>query len=241
MPPHPDRRHSAPGSTPRGGPGSSSSDGDEAATGTTIRVHPATAPDADTAATLHAAGISEGFLSLLGTGFLSLLYRRIRLHPSSFLLVGEGRNTTVGFIAGSTDVGGLYRSFLRRDGLVAALRALGPLVSGWRRVLETLRHRTPGANGPGQEAELLSVAVDPAWEGRGVARLLVAAFLDEVVARGCRTSHVVVGAANERAIHLYRGAGFVTVMRFELHAGTQSLLMEWTDTGLAHSPGGGRR
>ncbi len=40
-------------------------------------------------------------------------------------------------------------------------------------------------------------------------------------------AHVVVGADNAGAVSLYERAGFVTVERFELHAGTESLLMQW--------------
>jgi ribosomal protein S18 acetylase RimI-like enzyme len=74
------------------------------------------------------------------------------------------------------------------------------------------------------------VAVDPAWQGRGAARLLVASFLDEAAARGCQAAHVVVGADNAPAISLYEGAGFMTTERFELHPGTESLLMLWPTT-----------
>ncbi len=204
-----------------------------------IEVRPARAPDANTVASLHVTGMSEGFLPLLGTGFLRLLYRRIMRHPESFLFVAHNENAPVGFIAGSTDIAALYRSFLWRDGAAAALRSLGPVLRGWRRVLETAGHGSASRRVSGA-AELLSVAVDPAWQSRGVARLLVASFLDEVSARGCQAAQVVVGADNRRAIALYERAGFVTSERFELHQGTESLLMLWGDIQRSPSPHVGR-
>ncbi len=63
-------------------------------------------------------------------------------------------------------------------------------------------------------------------EGSRVGRL-VAAFLAEVSARGGDAAHVVVGADNAAAVALYRRAGFEAVDRFELHPGTESLLMQW--------------
>jgi ribosomal protein S18 acetylase RimI-like enzyme len=130
-------------------------------------------------------------------------------------------------VAGSTDVARLYRSFLWHDGFVAAIGAAGPLLMGWRRVIDTLGHASSGGAGVGRGAELLAIAVDPAWQGHGAGRQLVAAFLDQVEARGQAAAHVVVGAENAPAVSLYEQSGFVPVERFELHAGTESLLMQW--------------
>ena len=194
-------------------------------------VRPATDADAPAAAALHVGQISQGFLSVLGPGFLRRLYRRIGRSPESFLLIATAHGTTVGFVAGSTDVARLYRSFLWHDGIPAGIRAAGSLISGWRRVLDTLGHASSDGPGAGRGPELLAIAVDPAWQGCGIGRLLVGAFLDEVGARGADAAHVVVGAANRGAVSLYERAGFVTDERFELHAGTESLLMQWDRPG----------
>jgi ribosomal protein S18 acetylase RimI-like enzyme len=192
----------------------------------TVRVRPGTASDARIAADLHASQISQGFLSVLGPSFLARLYRRISLDPGSFLIMGESEGDAVGFIAGSTDVGQLYRAFLVRDGVAAALGSCRHLISQWRQVVETLRHGSGGA-GTGRGAELLAVAVDGSFQGKGAGWSLVTAFLSEVTARGGDAAHVVVGAENMAAVSLYRRAGFGEVERFELHSGTESLLMQW--------------
>jgi ribosomal protein S18 acetylase RimI-like enzyme len=180
--------------------------------------------DAAVAAHLHAGQIGEGFLTILGPGFLRRLYRRVVRTPGSFLLVVEDGAIAVGFLAGSTDVAGLYRSFVLRDGAAAALVCGGRLLRSWRRVVETLHH---GTGGTGDGAELLAIAVDPAVRGRGAGTLLVNGFLSEIGRRRQEAAHVVVGADNETAIALYRRAGFRTAERFELHPGTESLLMQW--------------
>ncbi len=184
-----------------------------------------TVDDATAAAALHAGQIHEGFLSILGPRFLRRLYRRVVRVPGSFLLVVEHDATTVGFLAGSTDVGALYRAFVWRDGAAAALACGGRLLRSWRRVAETLRHGTGHA---GEGAELLSVAVDSVVRGRGAGSILVEGFLEEIGRRGLHTAYVVVAAGNETAIALYRRAGFEPAERFELHAGTESLVMQWT-------------
>ena len=197
-----------------------------------IVVRPGTQADAITAATLHAEQISEGFLAFLGPRFLERLYRRISRTPHSFLLIAHRQDVPIGFIAGSTNVSGLYKSFLWHDGVGATLGAAGRLARGWRRVLETLRHGASGDDGVGRGGELLAIAVEPAWQGHGAGGLLVASFLDELGSRACAAAHVVVGADNGGAIALYERAGFVVADRFELHRGTRSVLMQWD----RHSP-----
>ena len=183
-----------------------------------------TEEDAAAAADLHAEQISEGFLALLGPRFLRLLYRRIVRAPGSFLLVAEDGTRVLGVLAGSVDVTGLYRAFLWRDGAAVAVVAGGRLIRSWRRVLETLRH---GGGDTATGAELLAVAVDPAARGRGVGSLLVRGFLTEIERRGHRAAHVVVAAHNHTAVALYHRAGFHEAERFEFHAGTTSLVMQW--------------
>jgi ribosomal protein S18 acetylase RimI-like enzyme len=189
--------------------------------------------DVEPAARLHAEQIAEGFLSLLGPGFLRRLYGRITRTDGSFLLVAEVDGQVVGFVAGSADVGGLYRSFIRHDGLRAGLGAAGPLIRNWRRVLETLRHGSGDGAGRGRGTELLAIAVDGDAQGAGVGGVLVADFLAEVVRGGGRSAYVVVASDNGGAIRLYQRAGFVTEAEFELHAGARSLLLQWDGT----SPG----
>ena len=183
-----------------------------------------TVGDASAAAALHAGQIGEGFLTILGPRFLRRLYRRVTVVPGSFLLIVEDDGSTVGFLAGSTDVAALYRAFVWRDGAAAALACGWRLLRSWRRVMETLRHGTGSAKG----AELLSVAVDPVVRGRGAGTLLVQGFLAEMGRRKQDAAHVVVAAGNETAIALYRRTGFDPVERFELHPGTESLIMQWT-------------
>ncbi len=182
-----------------------------------------TEADAAAAAALHAGQISEGFLTVLGPRFLQRLYRRIAKDSGSFLLVVEEDSTTVGVLAGSTDVAALYRAFVWRDGAAAAFACGWRLLRSWRRVVETLRHGSDGGVG----AELLAVAVDPVVQRQGVGTLLVEGFLTEIGQRQLDAAYVVVASANDAATAVYRRAGFRTAERFELHPGTESLVMQW--------------
>lgn len=184
------------------------------------------ARDAAAAAKLHSSEISSGFLSALGPSFLRRLYARIAACEGSFLLVAECSGETVGFLGGSVDVSRLYRTFLRRDAVLAAAGAPLELLRSWRRAFETLGHRREAV---ASEAELLAVAVDPRWRGRGFGHMLVERFVEETLSRGATSATVVVGSENRAAISLYRAAGFEIERSYELHRGASSSVMRRDD------------
>jgi len=63
------------------------------------------------------------------------------------------------------------------------------------------------------EAELLTIAVDPEMQGKGTGRRLLTAFEEEAVRRGARTGHLEVAVKNITAISLYHSAGWSEVGR----------------------------
>lgn len=191
-----------------------------------VLVRAGTPADAGFAASLHTSQISEGFLPRLGTRFLGRLYRRISESCTSFLLIAEIDGQPIGFLAGTESTSGLYKEFALKDGFAAALASAPRLMLALPRVIETLRHGTRAVATTGRVSELLSVAVDPAAEGRGAGSSLITEFVTESRRRGIGRAHVVVGASNSRAVSVYERAGFAALEEFELHPGVGSLLME---------------
>jgi ribosomal-protein-alanine N-acetyltransferase len=61
------------------------------------------------------------------------------------------------------------------------------------------------------EAEILSVAIAPAWRGRGFARPLLDLHLRRLAGLGVRAVFLEVDENNEPACRLYRNAGFSEV------------------------------
>jgi ribosomal protein S18 acetylase RimI-like enzyme len=182
--------------------------------------------DARFAASLHVAEIRTGFLSTLGPGFLFRLYRRIACTEGSFLLLAQARDGPVGFIAGSLDLRRLYRNFLVSDGVFAVAGASMHLLRSLPRAIETLRHGMGDSSGA-EGAELLAVAVDPAWRSKQVGRRLVGGFFDELQSLGAASAHVVVGSDNAPALALYRSAGFTEPVSYRMHSGTSSVILRW--------------
>lgn len=194
------------------------------AAGANIGFRPATADDARVIARLHVDGISTGFLPRLGPRFLTHLYRAMIDQPGARILVAVDDYGPIGFVAGVPDVGRFYKVFMRRHGLRAALSALPALVrpSTWRRVWETARYDGDHHDAP---AELLSMAVDPNYRGRGLGRRLAAEFLDALRADGIDRVKVVVAEANSVARQTYRSVGFVDRDTVEVHRGETSMVM----------------
>ena len=205
-------------------------------------VRPACPEDVARVAELHASAIDEGFLAALGPRFLRRLYHRVLKSPHGFVEVvddGDDAGAPAGFVAGATDVGRLYREFLRRDGLPAALGSAPRLARSAPRALETLRYGTSGAEtGPASpgapEAELLALAVEAGHRRRGLGGALIQAFLASAARSGAVSARVVVGADNRGAIARYRAAGFEVARTLEVHAGTSSLVLR---TALTRPPG----
>jgi ribosomal-protein-alanine N-acetyltransferase len=65
------------------------------------------------------------------------------------------------------------------------------------------------------EAEILTIAVDSAWRGRGLSRSLLLTHMGHLAGRGVRTIFLEVEENNQPARRLYDGAGFVVVGRRE--------------------------
>ena len=63
------------------------------------------------------------------------------------------------------------------------------------------------------EAEILSIAIDPAYRGRGLSRNLLLTHLGHLAGKGARTIFLEVEENNAPARRLYERAGFSVVGR----------------------------
>jgi ribosomal protein S18 acetylase RimI-like enzyme len=188
---------------------------------------PATAADVAQVAALHMQCIRHGFLVTLGPRFLRRLYRRVVRSAGSFLLVADGPAGVSGFVAVTEDTRRLYREFLVRDGLGAALVGAPSLIRAPARAWETLRYGTGTHGGDLPTAEILAVGVAPGARSEGVGGALVYAALDELRDRGIDAARVVTSARNESGLRMYQRAGFRPQRRTELHPGFPQEVLVW--------------
>jgi ribosomal protein S18 acetylase RimI-like enzyme len=194
-----------------------------------VRVRTAQPRDIHRVAALHIERIGDGFLSTLGPTFLRRLYRRAVRSPDAFVLVAvddaPGDETVAGFVAGAHDLRRFYRSFLARDGVPAAAAAGPRLIRSFGRARETLRY--PASTDELPNAEVLAVAVDARFTGRGIGRELVEAATLEFRTHGVPAAKVVAGSANEPALRLYEGCGFARRGTITVHRDTPSEVLVW--------------
>lgn len=63
----------------------------------------------------------------------------------------------------------------------------------------------------GDEAELLTIAVDPKWRGKRVGQALLRAVFDDLLLTPARRMFLEVSEENAAAIRLYQREGFTTI------------------------------
>ena len=132
---------------------------------------------------IHLESSHRFFLSFLGPEFLSHFYQAILKDPTGIAFIAERDRVGSGFVIGSTQPSGLYKRLLKkhlfgfiRTSLVGFIRKPSILP----RLLRAFR--LPNIQSPTQNCCLLmSIAVDPACQSKGVGKALVQAFLEEAV------------------------------------------------------------
>jgi len=184
------------------------------------------APDhAADAAALHIASQPGTFLTSLGPGVLTALYRALPATRAGFGFAAVEHDAPpaplTGFISAATGVGRLFveigttRLGLLLPPLLAQLaRHPGLLVRSAQTALYPLL--VAGKTGP-QAAELLSIMVAPDRRNQGIGAELLAALVDACRARGLPLLDVTVDATNPGAQRFYARHGFTHHRTFTLY------------------------
>lgn len=139
--------------------------------------HACSVKDIFNVASLHKKNINQGFLQELGVIPLFFLYQAINRSRVSQLIVAKDQSgRVIGFVSISFNLPLLYRFFLFRYGGIVGFFILPKLLklSRIKKVMNLFDYGKKKAqkkvNALG--AELLSIAVDKAWRGMGVAEQL---------------------------------------------------------------------
>ena len=179
-----------------------------------MQIVPLTPIYAEDAARLHIAGQPGTFLTALGPGVLTALYRALPRTQAGFgfaALADEG--AFVGFISATTGVGKLFGEIgstqmrLLLPPLVRQLARHPALI--WRS-MQTVAYPFlvgGGESGP-PPAELLSIMVEPSQRSQGIGAQLLLALVEACQQRAIALLDVTVDADNAGAQRFYARHGF---------------------------------
>ena len=185
--------------------------------------------DCPQVAKIHRQEIKKGFLSELGEKFLSKLYGTMIVSVFAFVIVAKSRDRVIGFISGCTSVSKFYKDFFKKYFFQVSLLLLPKIfrISILKKICETLKYpKQKKRKLP--EAELLTIAVSPAFQGKGVAEELFKDFLNEMKKRKVKQFKVVVGEELGRAIKFYEKTGFQLHSSISIHKNKQSRVYIFT-------------
>lgn len=179
-------------------------------------------------ATLHAESITTGFLSKLGIPFLVELYRAINRQTDACLLVVEDAGMVQGFVAGTTDIGPFYRVLLIHNWyrfVLPLLRfAINPVALA--KIFETIRYglkeKSSNVDYSPYHAELLSISVHHAAQGRGFGKALVYALEMFYKTNDIISYKVVTFAHDEKSNGFYTSCNFTLHTQFMHHGNTMN-------------------
>jgi ribosomal protein S18 acetylase RimI-like enzyme len=167
--------------------------------------------DLESVVGIHLESFPGFFLTFLGHDFLALLYKSMQSDPESVALVASSDGQIEGFVAGVMHQSGFYQRLIKRQKWAFAVAALGALLRRPAiapRLLRALR-QSAEAQQASAEACLMSIAVRPESEGKGIGKQLVTAFCQELAKRGVPAVCLTTDRDNnDRVNHFYQQLGF---------------------------------
>jgi GNAT superfamily N-acetyltransferase len=186
---------------------------------------------ANEVAKLHVSGICTGFISSLGTDFVTFLYEAIAESESGFGFVALMDNRVVGFSSFTTDVNALYKSVIFRNGVKFVL-ALSKKIFSWntaKAVFETLFYpkRVKKMNLP--SAEFLSMVVTEEARGKGLATTLMRRGFHECAKNGIEKIKILAAVHIKPINKLYEKNGFDLVAQIKNHGILSNIYVTSTD------------
>lgn len=170
-----------------------------------------TLSDVPTVVQVHLVGFQSFFLTFLGSAFLRELYMATLDDPSGISLVAEEEQTICGFVTGIVQPSGFYRRLLRHRWWRFALAAVLPVLKRPSIIPRLLRAFSMPTQATQQEGRgtLMSIAVLPEMQGKGMGQVLVRAFLQEAMQRGLRQVDLTTDKdSNEATNRFYQNLGF---------------------------------
>ena len=188
-----------------------------------VIIQKACGPDYAQVASLHERCITEGFLSELGAPFLNILYSSMGNSAGVFCITANCDGRVVGFISGAADIKNFHKEFFRKNLFKAGIAVFPKLFrKGFiKKIIDDLFYPSKNVHEPAI-AELMSIAVDAEYRGKGISEKLFLAFKDELRSHGIKRFKVICGAGLSAACRFYEKSGGISYAETEIHKGEKS-------------------
>ncbi len=193
-----------------------------------VQVAPLTLADLAEVAALHQRCFPDYFLTQLGPWFLRRFYGEfLRQQLSCGVVARTSAGEVIGFVVGTSDSPGHFRSFYRRNAAMAVPLIAAKLVTNSRirhtigarfgHIRVAMRSLLPGGEkqvvaptGPANQCpvRLLSIAVSSGHRGSGAAQAMTEYFESMLREKGHKRYGLSVRPENGRAIAFYRRTGW---------------------------------
>ncbi len=166
---------------------------------------------------IHLQSFPGFFLTFLGSSFLSLLYKNLQRDPEGIVLLAASEEKIEGFVAGVIRQSGFYWRLIEKRKWSFALAGFGGLLrkpSIAPRLIRALK-RPQESRSASAEACLMSMAVRPESQGKGIGEKLVRAFCQKLAESGVKDVCLTTDQDNnEQVKRFYQRIGFHVVRTY---------------------------
>lgn len=155
---------------------------------------------------IHLQGFPSFFLSFLGPRFLREFYRSFLVDPVGVgFVASNSAGQVIGAVVGSVDPRGYFTRLLLRRWWAFCLASVGAIArrpSCVPRLFRAVCYRGEAPSGP-VRALLSSIVVSPLAQGRGVGKMLINGWVEEVRRRGACGCYLTTDAEGNNAVNSF--------------------------------------
>jgi ribosomal protein S18 acetylase RimI-like enzyme len=159
----------------------------------------------------HLSSFRGFFLSFLGSKFLELFYKGIALSPYGVGFVYVNNSRVEGFVCGAINPHEFFRNLLKKKWLHFSLASFGAILrkpSVIPRLLRAINQPSSSPRGD-DKAILMSIGVTPHAQGKGIGKILVKNFLEELKSKGVQEVYLTTDRLNNEMVKdFYMNLGF---------------------------------
>lgn len=182
-----------------------------------VNIQNATIDDIGSIVNIHLQAFKDFFLSSLGKDFLKLYYSCFIKNSKAVVLVAESDNEIIGFAAATSVSKGFNTSLVKENIFSFALISVKLLFTKPRALLRLVRNLTKTSdNGKFDDnyAELFSIGVLPAGQGKGIGKMLLSTIEHNLRDIGTQKLSLTTDYYNNTAVPFYQSMGYTVLYDF---------------------------